>query len=1025
MPDNSANRTAMRAAGHSIRCYASFIAPSPIATGTLTNTPAYPMGGVTPYINTTYVTGAYTDVAFGMEVAFFSTATGAFKGRTHIRYGGTINALNIPVREFSQATLDLIAGDTFKVYNEYRLHDKLVAAQSDFPPDMQFYATLDPGDEPEPVANSGGDWAGMVDNYGTSTELTYATVTMTGSTSFTVYPTGGSMTHLWTLPTGVTFAPGSASTDASPTLRATVGTYVITHEVTDVASGRARKSHPSIRVHDGSSLPHRVLITTYEGSAENGWNWEVEIVAGAVDFTTIPDGCKVILWGRERLNGSWQSFRNASPGRSHILGVGYVARDTSNGSGEDGVHRVSFEVISPLERLRQIKSYSKVMLEDANPDSWSEITSLGVLRGILQILQFYTMWCEAGFDTIVDSALLDERYPALFVDANNFFDQMMELARAIDARLIVDRSGRLSLHTHPAYIPLANRAAVTVALTLADADILDYEWTRDHFPKVTQMKVSGISGGATGNTEVFALYPGKAAGEGIDAPEIARLILDATDPQDDINERAGRYGALADMVFYDEDGIKHQAFDLNLTLRGAYDSFDFYKEYIEVTISDNKRGIDLSGRRFYLLNSSTSFEDGTGITDVTLRMETNAAEGETFVPPADATPPGDGEQPPYEPPVTVPTPGAFPLGSGRYIVIGTDGNLYYTATGNSVTPVWAKVTLSLTGAPNDFIADPFSPHYLSSGDLWLRVTTATHIYLLEIDTSDMSVSATDQKTLPSAGLALRRIEMERGVRNFAIVISRYAGSVATCATTDGATWGSEVTVNSGTTSGYAAPGLYPSPRVAGKVLTSESIFAGAYVGKVSTNYGASYSTTTNPALGDSDGQGWFGGHVPFHNNSSETLAYGGWQSTTESSTWHRIYKISGAARTDISPTFSGSKGGAQYPRSIDTAPNNRLKLAAVLRNGVDQASAASDVVRVSYCLDGGASGSSWQFIAALDSTAGGSFYTFVRCLGDGSGFIAGGTSALLAACDFTGNSRDMSGNLAALGCGTILNVVGW
>lgn len=1029
MPDNSGNRAVMRAGRHSIRCFASFIAPDPIASGTLSATPPYPMGGVSPYVNTTYVVGAFTDVKQGMEVAFFDTATGAFKGRTHVRYGGTISALNLPIREFTQAMYDLVSGDTFRIYDEYRLHDKLVAALNDFPPDMRFYADADAGDEPEPVVNSGGDWAGFVDNYGTSTELTYATVVMTGSTSFTVYPVGGTITHDWTLPTGVAFAPGSAASDDDPTLRVNTGTYVITHEGEDDATNRVRESHPSIRVHNDADPPHRVLVTAYEGTVENGWNWEVEIVSGDVDFTTIPDGCKCILWTRERYGDSWASYRNISPGRSHILGVGYVSRDTSNGSGADGVHRLSIEVISPLERLRQIKSYSKVMLEDANPDSWSEMTDLGVLRGILQILQFYTMWCEAGFDTVVDDDLLDERYPSLFLDANNFFDQLMELAQAIDARIIVDRTGRLDLHTHPAYIPLADRAAVTTALELADADILDYEWTREHAIRVALMKVSGISGGEADNLPVFSLYPGAAAGEGIDAPEIARLILDETSPQDDINERAGRYGALADMLFYDADGIRHNAFDLNLTLRGAYDVFDFYKEYLEVVITGNKRGIDLSGRRFYLLSSSTDMSpDGNSTTDLTLRMETNAAEGETFIPPDDTTPGGDGQPPPYEPPVTVPDAPAFPLGSGRYIIVDDNNSMYYTASGNSAVPVWAEVPLTLTGAANDFISDPFCPLYLGTGtDLWLRLTTATRIYLIEVDTSDMSVTETDQKTLPSASQNLRRIEMERGVANFVAVVSSYVTTnTKVVVTTDGSTWGSEVTINA-EGAAYGVPGLFVSGRTAGKIITSEGKGNGGNTnGKVSTNYGVSYATVTSPNLDMTSSQGGaFGLHFPWHNNSSEALAYYGW---TDRYAFHdgtsRLYMVNGATQTDISPTDGSNPLGAAGPRSIDSAPTNRLRMACALYGGTAFAGDSSDPIRLYYSLDGGVT---LNNIAAFNVTAGSAGYApaGVRVLGDGSGFIAFGTGAFLHACDFAGNHRDIAGNLAALGCGRVLNIVGW
>lgn len=1013
MPDNLVNRPAMRAGRHSIRCLASFIAPAPIATGTLTATPTFP--GNNNVVNVSFVTGSHLLVDFGMEVAFFDAVTGALKGRTHIRYGVlAANALNLFISEFAKATLNLASGDVFKIYPEWRMHHKLVAATSAFPPDFRFMTTEN--EFPEPVVNSGGDTACMVDGYGTAAELTYATVQMTGDTSFTVHPAAGTVNHLWTLPTGVTFAPGSVSTDANPVLRADVGTHTLTHEGEDDASGSTRKSHPSIRVHNDADPPHSILLTAYEGTAEAGWNWEVEVLAGDVSLSAIPDRCKAILHGREKYGDTWVSYRNASPGRSHILGVGYVARDTSSGSSLDGVHHLTFEVISPIERMKQIKSYSKVMLEDANPDAWSEIYVLGVLRGILQITQYYLMLVEAGFDLIVDPDFLDERYPAHFLDATNFFDQIMELAKAVSARLICDRTGRFDLHTHPAHIPLADRAAVTVALEIEAADFLEYEWTREHATKVAQMKVSGISGGASQNQPVFALYPGGAAGEGIDAPEIAHLILDESDPQGDVNGRTGRYGALADMTFTDANRNKHVAFDLRLKLRGAYDVFDFYKEYVEVVIVGNKRGLDLSGLRFYLLSSSSGFDPqyGTMTTDLVLRMETNSADGETFIPPDDSTGNGDGQPPPFEPSYTTPTL-PLSLGSGRLLALDHLGNLLYTPSANSAVPVWYALALSPTGTLLDFVPDPFCPLYLGSGDaLWLRVLTTTRTALLVFDSATQTVTSyTNQASFAAADAG--RIEMERATPGLVAATLLYpGGDNVLIVTLDGTSWGSPLVINTGA-GAHAASGLHVSGKQAGRIHVSENKDGGvATVGKLSIS-GAALGALSSPNLASFGMAGAL--TVPWHNNPSDQHAFFGVDAIPRG-----LIRVNGSAQTDVAPTFNGSTGGAYGARGLDTSPLNRLQVAAVMRNGTDIAGDPADTLRVFYSINGGVN---WNGVTALDSTAASPTYLFVRFLGDAPKFLTFGVGGRIALCDLNGNYRDLSGNLAALGAGNLLNVCGF
>ena len=643
-----------------------------------------------------------------------------FKGRSHIRYAGTINAGGIlPIREYNPGQLPLVFGDVFVIREEYRLHDKLVAATAfygEFPPDYLVYS--DEGSNPSPIAHSGGAYAALVDD-----GQSYATVQMTGSTSYTVDPdSGGSVTHLWTLPTGVAFAPGSSSTNANPVLRVDVGEYVVNHAVTDSSNSKTTTQHVAIRIHDAADPPLEIILRRREGTEAAGWAWEVELPNGA-DLETLPDGCLCILWARDRMNGAWQAFRNLTPGRAPILGVGYADRDTSSGTGVQ--HQLKLEVISPLAKLRQIVSYSKVMTQSAAPDAWSKIKTLGVKRAVVQLLYYYSSLVESGFDLHFDADFIDFLYPELFIQRSTFYDQVLELATAVDARFVCDASGRFELHTAPPFIPLADRAAVTTVITITEDMWLDYEFVRKHNDEINQYKVSGISGGLTSNAAYYALYPGATPGEGINLPIRERLILDSTAPQTDVNERAGRYGALDDLVFVDANNERRRAFEMRLTLWGALDVFDFRKEWVELVITDNLRGISMTAFRFWVKAVAVAYESGGATITLTLTTETHANAGESYFPPTDP------QLPPIEvpspPPITAP-PNPIPAWTGalpgKFVAIDAAGAKVARASSYTLGTSfdWEEVSTGLSGNGIWITADPFNYfRYFALTDVGLYV----------------------------------------------------------------------------------------------------------------------------------------------------------------------------------------------------------------------------------------------------------------------------------------------------------------
>lgn len=435
MPDLSAHLTVIRSDRTSLRGYGTFFVGALVWTATVDTTPAD--GAL--MLSVTSVSGSYANVHGGFRVDVFTS--GGYKGRTRTRYGTSATATTLPIREHSQGTVKIAAGDTVKVYAEVRLTDKLTAADETFAPEHETYSAQNAN--PGPVACSGGHWVG---------DSSMLPIQMTGDTSDWVDPdSNGPLTHLWTLPTGLSFYTGSANSDANPRITGDPGSYLVQHDVTDADNSVTTTQYVMIVIDDD---PYDVFLDSLDYDETTGWSGSVRF-KDSLSVDDVPDGSYFFFWVKETINGTRQSFGASSPGRSHIKLAGYLRRDEASGDASDD--NLTFEIISPLARLAELVGYSKVMTSDATPDSWQQVKTLGIERTIRLLLLHYTNLVEAGFDFITHASWSDALYSQLFLNKSTPYGQVMELADSRDGRLVCDRTGRFELQRRLDLLPLADR----------------------------------------------------------------------------------------------------------------------------------------------------------------------------------------------------------------------------------------------------------------------------------------------------------------------------------------------------------------------------------------------------------------------------------------------------------------------------------------------------------------------------------------------------------------------------------------
>ncbi|MBK8035292.1 MAG: hypothetical protein IPK17_38470 [Chloroflexi bacterium] len=703
MPNQTSNQSDMRADGHWMRVYLSPLIGTLVWSGTISSTPA---AANALNLAVTGTSGAHTAVKRGMRVVI-KTPSGGTKGTLTVRHAGTLSSGNLPAREFSRGHIEVEAGDTFEVWNDFQLVDRLVAANEAFDPDGEVYT--DQNSLLAPVGTSGGPWAGWVDE-----GETFATVPLTGAAYIVDEDSADTVTYVTTLPSGCSFAAGSTNTDASPTIEADVGYHVIERTFTDASNSKSETQYVLIIVHDADNPPYDLPDElTVAGERGRGFGLNGVRLFENAALADLPDRAPVIVWCDERIGGAAQSIGMKAAGRSHILCVGYLRRDTGKIDGKG--NELRFDIIAPLQRLSELPGFSKVMMREASPDTWSEVEGLSVKRAIIQLLRHYTnalqLW-DVTFDGFSDTA-----YSTFFLQKQVPFEQVRELADARDGSLSADASGRLELQQLLEFTPLGDRAGVTETITLGLDDILidpaeglHVEIVRDHERPVEIFRTRGFTAGTdiTQNTPLFGKWAA-SPGTGTSSSTVERMIADDATS---FLARTALRGAWEDRIYTNADGEQFHAPEVKVTLPGSYRGiFQFYREYVRLDLDEttNPRGIDLREFLFIVTTVEVQVRQGTARVVLTLRAATYAEGG--VEDPAEALVSSLPDLPYIDVP-SVQLPGDdFILGSGTHNLGFIDSNGYlYLADTRPTLPVWSRVSLAglgMAGTAVMYIVDAF------------------------------------------------------------------------------------------------------------------------------------------------------------------------------------------------------------------------------------------------------------------------------------------------------------------------------
>ena len=446
---------------YSPRLHMSVYQPEVLWSGVITATPTNP----TMQLEIAYDSPAPTvNWIFGLpgfpcaQVIIRDPITGKRKATTRTRYEALVTDINdsthLAIREISNATVPVVEDDIFQIVAFHPPDMRVVTDITlygysyGFSPDGMINVTQ--GYDPSPIANTGGHWAGWTGN-----------VYALGSLSYNIDPdmtTSEGFVHRWTaLTSNLSYYSGS-STSADPVFTVAPGHGAVNYTLTN-GNGQSSHSHAYYIAHDADNPPHEVVLKDYSGDVDRGVSWTVEVINGNVDDETIPEGMIGILWVDDYSgSGSVNLYRTSATNRSHIIGVGYINRVTSELSGEEGFERTTFEIQSPMTRLGNVTSYSQVLEEGTASLDWTKVKTLGFQRAITHWWRYYTTGQEAGIGFYIDNSFDDARYPQIYIQRSDIISQMRQIADARNGRIVsVERGAGLQLQAHPALLELANR----------------------------------------------------------------------------------------------------------------------------------------------------------------------------------------------------------------------------------------------------------------------------------------------------------------------------------------------------------------------------------------------------------------------------------------------------------------------------------------------------------------------------------------------------------------------------------------
>ncbi len=774
MPDLSSHASQMRDNSHHLRGWLSVFKGTSVCSGTISATPTtYPYTDVA----ITVLTGSHTVIERGAEIAIY-TAGDFFKGRLRVRRAGTISSTNLPVAETAKASLPIVLGDKFVVLNEHRPRPVIPAADTTFAPDHEVYT--DQNLALPPLAVTGGPICAWVD-----TGQTYATLDFFSSSYVVDADSAGTMTHAWTFPAGST---PTSSTSASPAnVQIPAGEHWVKYVVTDSTNSKTHTRWVPVWVHNTANPPYEVEVESLNADALSGWGATFKLQE-QVTLVEMPDGALVVFWIEEYIGSAIRSLGNSFEDRSNNKFVGWHASDRAEASANGKTLRI--EAISALRVLSEMVGFSKALDTSSTAADWQQLDDLTDKRAIIQILKRYSTAldvCDLTFH--LDATYT---YPAYYVQKNTPFEQVKEIAAGIDARFVCTRTGQLQVQTRHELSEYANRDLLTTTYTFTPDDIISMTISRPARRKIDLLELKGIYYQGTG--AFFSRYPGLVTGEFSQSVVYDRKIASS---QTNMNIRCGMAGAWEDKVHINEGGVYTVAPQIELEVRGSYDTFDFYREWLEfdIDVSYDWRGYGFNLSRFFLLSVNVTYENGTATVRLSLQGETASPPGATYDPPSGdpaSLPESDWTLPSLP---GVPTAPVFVQATDNIAAITANGHIFVTSNFTNASPTWTdhNISASLQNATvQNFVVDPRSPFYQGTGpevNGWVTNSAGVD-YIEDIFSATPSISADYTYPLGTTSANGIDVNFTRAPGRFGVVVYGAAESFKRyrAATYDGSTW---------------------------------------------------------------------------------------------------------------------------------------------------------------------------------------------------------------------------------------------
>lgn len=934
MPDLTGQASTFRGSKHRFQGYIGTLPQTVVHSGSLSATPTFPATA----ISITTSGGTSANVKRGMTIKITSSG-GTLKGYCRVATSGTISNSSIPVNETSKGVVNLASGDLFSVYDGFRIWDMLVSATSALNKDSRITYT-DQGANPDPIANAGGGFFGFTDD-----GQTYATVSFPGTSSLNVDPDSASKTYLWSVGDGTITVGTTTTGDITATFP--VGFRHVQLIVTD-ANGKTTTRQFPVRVYNRSTTrPLTVARATLNYSEEDGWAAQFELPKGSESgITTLPDGALICFFADEYYGSTRASYRSNVSGRSHMLFIGYLVRNTVSINALNNT--VTFEALSPLGMLNKTPALPQLMVQNSGTGSlWRHVKTLNTNRMAWYLIRYgATAMGTHDFVWQLTGSALSYRRIAV-TETSSIGAQLRDIAQSVNLKVTCDMLGRILLIQDFNYLSSANRSSRTVVFNFTMQDIREFEFTNEHRGTVKFVRGEGITDGVTAssNRPCFSNSPGNAPSPfGTSSDTLTRQIVDN---QTDLNTRTGFHFARVNGL-YDGQFVPQGA---RLRLFSPYAVIDpAYNEPFTITLpaTSNRRGVSFStSTRWTAASASLTFDGENGTIDpvYTIDHETTGQAGTTYIKPQ-ASQNGLPDYTPISlamPVITLPTTtqplargtgniAAFHFGS-KLLTITSDFNTPSYAGGPTVT----NVTLSaLSGNIVTAIGNPFSPLYLGTGSTvngWIATTSGLYTIDDIFGARTLTLRLTFTSSIP--GEFRRVLAVERAVQNFAICASYYAGSgVYIARTTDGITWSeAQLTAhyNSTTTDPphNRTPTAWVSAKIPGRCYAFAFTATGA--GQAATNalfksddYGATWTQTSYATNAQSLG---YCLHFPWHDNDNDR--YFLWTKTDTGSTitLMRSDTVLGT-QTVINPLAGlGQKAGTSAnPFAIDSSVLDRRSL---------------------------------------------------------------------------------------------------